>query len=554
MKKVFAILLAVCMLASVAAIFSIPAAAADKAWVVYGNAGDYRDSFNEENGDEYSNVPGYKYTFGVGLQTISPDWENTAPKLGVQTGEKVNLKDGVYMLVRIDEFSYDAGDKWFAFSISDTQYVNVGSGDKEEDGERVVGIIREPTATNLAPIQWRYSNFVWDQSGIQMSTPKEDMFDENGCALLALEITWDPSKETYSVNINGAKATATTIAWMNEHFADGYAYVGINLFNGKQGGDAGLTVLKYGTSKLSAMTPFYLDSQKPEKKEDLYKIAEIAGADTVPEGKPAIFINGSSETSDSKFTVTGSDTLTLTEEGYKHIVADRTEAQVYFSVKNSVSYDIKDFPVGLVLTRNYCNCEDDCWAYEQAKIYLMSGADIAPDGFRCVSATPASGDTSIKCEDGDYLFYVVNFAEAPLTADAEGRIHGIRFDLLGIDVTTPGKNEFDICFAAFFRNETDATNYAYEFLGIDPNAQPETDTETETETDTETETETETATETETQTESETETDAKTETKAPVTGDDAATSGGCFGTVGFGAIAIVAVVAVAGFVTLKKKD
>ena len=182
----------------------------------------------------------------------------------------------------------------------------------------------------------------------------------------------------------------------------------------------------------------------------------------------------------------------------------------------------------------------------------MSGADIAPDGFRCVSATPASGDTSIKCEDGDYLFYLVNFAEAPLTADAEGRIHGIRFDLIDIDVTTPGKNEFDICFAAFFRNETEAKNYAYEFLGIDPNAQPETDTETETETATETETET--ATETETNTEPGDETEAKTETQAPVTGDDAATSGGCFGTVGFGAIAIVAVVAVAGFVTLKKKD
>ena len=556
MKKIFAIMLAVCMLASAFAIFSIPASAAENAWVVYGNAKDYRSDFNEAYGDEYSNVPGYQYIYGEGLKTISPNWENTAPKVGVQTGEKVNLKNGVYMLVRIDEFSYTASDKWFAFSISDTQYVNVGSESKEKDGERVVGLIRSD-ATSMSQVQWRHSNYQWSGTSNMTAADNEKFVD--GKAMLELVITWDSGKSTYNVTINGAPIHETALKWMNEHFADGEAYVGINIQNNEKGGDAGLTVLKYGENEATAIAPYYADSQEPENKEYLYQIADIEDANTVATNEPAIILNGSRDMSDSKTTTKNDGITSLTEEGYKHIAADRTKVEISFSVKNSVSYNITDFPVVLVLTRNLCTCTaDECWAFEEANMYLMAGEDIAAGDDRKVSGFTPAVDNAIECDDGNYLYFMVDVSEEEKTADAEGRINGIRFDVTGIDITTPGKNEFDICFVAFFRNAEEAESYVNAYLGVGGEGGEGNETESTPAVDTETEstpavdTESESASESVSAEQSETEPKVETESKEN-TGDEPA-SGGCFGTVGFGAIAIVAVAAVAGFVTLKKKD
>ena len=543
MKKIFAILLAVCMLASVAAIFSIPAAAVENAWVVYGNAKDYREDFDEEYGDEYSNVPGYEYV-ADGLQTISPEWETTAPKVGVQTGDKVDLKAGVYMLVRIDEFSYDAADKWYAFSISDTKYVNVGSENAEKDGERIVAMVRGNDGNTMRnEVEFRYSNYKYDaKKGMQTSADKR--YDADGKELLELVITWDGS--SYNVTVNGAEITDVAKAWMNEHFADGEAYVGINIQNAKKGGDAGLTVLKYGTTADSALVPSYNDSQEPVKNESRYTIAPIADASTVAAGEPAIFLNGSNTLSDSKATIKDSEITKLSEEGYHQISSDRDRMQITFNVKNSVSYNVKDFPVVLVLTRDFCNCGSEvCYANEKPDMYLMAGDEVAAADNRKISGILPATYEPIECDDGNYLYFTVNLAEEATTADAEGRINGIRFDVNKIDLNNPGKNEFDICFVAFFRNEDEAAAYVYSYLGVDD---PGVDNKPQTETETQTEDQTESQTETEAQTQ------AQTEPQTSTTDNDNASSGGCTGTVGFGAIAIVALASVAGFVTLKKKD
>ena len=144
-----------------------------------------------------------------------------------------------------------------------------------------------------------------------------------------------------------------------------------------------------------------------------------------------------------------------------------------------------------------------------------------------------------------------------------GRINATRFDFF-VDMGTPGANEFDVVMQGFFRNTEDAVAYAEAYLAangwepeggdVETDPTPDTDTSESAPAGSETETapaggETESA-----PAGSETETaPAGSETETAPAGDNTA-SGGCFGTVGFGAIAIVAVAAVAGFVTLKKKD
>ena len=568
MKKIFAILLAVCMLASAFAIFSIPAAASDDAWVVYGNARDYRDDFNEMYGDEYSNLPGYKYV-SDGLQTISPNWENTSPRIGVQTGQKVNLKNGVYMRVRIDDFSMDASDKWYAFSISDTQYVDVGSTNKERDGERIIGMIRGNASDMRSEVEWRQSNYIFSGKS-SMSIEAADRYDEDGNEYVTLVIGWDGS--TYSVTVNGAPMAPGAVKWMNEHFADGEAYVGINIYNNKKGGEAGLTVVAFGETEMSAFPPSYNESQEPINYENRYAIAPIADPSTVPAGQPGVLINGSRDESDSKTTVKGDGIYSLTEDNYIHVTSDRDDVETSFTVKNSVSVDIRDFPVAIVLTRNLCTCDSQsCWAMEKTEMYIMAGDDVSASNDRMVPAISAGVNEPIECEDGNYLYFMINFLDVENTQDVEGRINALRFDIPRIKTNTPGRNEFDLCFVAFFRTQDEARAYVNEYLGIDDEGQnQEQSSESESVDNSEQSSESESVDNSEQSSESESnsETESKVETNAPAgnetesesepttpdgDGDDNASSGGCFGAVGFGAIAIVTAAAVAGFVTFKKK-
>ena len=145
----------------------------------------------------------------------------------------------------------------------------------------------------------------------------------------------------------------------------------------------------------------------------------------------------------------------MTEENYIHIVSDRTTQMIGMSVKNSVSYDINDFPVLLVLTRNLCTCpvEDYCFCFESCALYIMAGDDIAASddrSIRDVNANEFANGEAFEIDGDSYLYFCVDASEEA-GWDADGRINSIRFDISQIDITTPGKNEFDVCFAAFFR-------------------------------------------------------------------------------------------------------
>ena len=114
---------------------------------------------------------------------------------------------------------------------------------------------------------------------------------------------------------------------------------------------------------------------------------------------------------------------------------------------------------------------------------------------------------------------------------------------------TPGANEFEVVMQCFFRTVEDAEAYVEAYLADKGWVKEEVaDDPTDTETDPQ-ETEPQ---ETEPQETDPVTQDTDNQTDAGNADDNA--SGGCFGTVGFGAIAIVAVAATAGYITFKKKD
>jgi hypothetical protein len=217
----------------------------------------------------------------------------------------------------------------------------------------------------------------------------------------------------------------------------------------------------------------------------------------------------------------------------------------YWKVDSDVSYDIAEFPVVLCITKNLCSCkmEDGCNAFESANVYVCTGDNVTPSPNCHVKGVDIGYDAyDINGDNYLYFFYDTSLDNGKFT----GRINGTRFDF-GIDMDNPGANEFEIVLQAFFRTTEEAEAYAEEvFKGLGWTDDPVTppvggDTEPVDPTDS---------------TEEPVE-DTKEETTKPVQNENEGgeqTSGGCASTIGFGAIAVVAVVAATGFVAFKKKD
>ena len=574
MKKIISVAIVAAMLLSLLCVFTaIPASAAvEGMWNVYSVAGDYY--LEDKEDDEFAAVPGYEYT-DEGLKVIPADWSDHSPKFGVHTKDVVDLKEGVYFEVRIDDFTY-SGDKWFSISVADKPYAAPGTTNVEKYGESMTTLIRPDDNGKIAAVEWRYGAFQWSDR-TSMTTPDEEKYDENGKPILALTITWDGT--TYAMDINGAPAPDTTIAYMNEHYADGEAYVGINLMNSNKGGTAACTILKFGTSKEDAETPVGEDSAEPTPwKGD--PIAEIADPSTVPEGQPAIYMNGSRTLSDSKSSTgrKGTGNTKLNEDGTFHYTALSSNAEISFAPKNEISYSIDDFPVIVALTKNFCTCDmDECMAFESADMYVITGEFVGADDKHKASEINMCYDTIFK--DGDsYLYFYVDTSE-DINWDAEGRFNGARLDLNGVLFDTPGRNGFDVCFMALFRSVEEAEAYVLNWIGVEeedetdaPVGGDETDApvggdETDApvggdETDapvggSETDApvggdETNAPAGNETQAPDKTDDNNKGEANVPTTGDDT-TGGGCGAFVGFGAIAVIALIAGVGFAAFKKE-
>ncbi len=595
MKKILSILLVSVMLISTLVIFALPMSAAKGEWSVYTTKEQYLDDYVGVMHD----IPGYEYT-DEGLKMIPAEWADSSPWGTVQTSDKVNLQDGVYLQVRVDEFTYTAGDKWFAFSFWDQQnpsHMSVS----DEHGYGCETLIR--ISNGSAEVVDDLSTWAGGATRLEWFTDVEEnarikctdnidtlfkmyknKFDDQKRPIITIEVQWDDTKEQLAVSVNGSPAPETYNKALTEYFAeDNYmAYVGFAMQNSEVGGTVGCTVLKFGTSSDDATAPVGDDKQAP--KAFLNTTVPIEDASSVPAGEPAIRLTGSnldSHVAGKPASVFG-NRVVVNDDGSVNVTGNASNlSSSTYIVENSYSYDIVDFPIALIIVRNLCTCtygdidfdgvlDEMCVCNEKINTYIRAGAVIADENnlFR----TTAVEDLEAPCKDADgnnYIYFIVDYSDLTseeMTDRLEGRINGIRIDTFSqtLKGNDPDRNNYDVCEVDFCRSREEAVACFNAFMekvgGTGVETPEDTDTEEPSETPSETPSEdpTEAPTDNSDDKESEAPTKApdKTETEASTNADSGNKSdddnGGCGSIVGVGAL-FVAVIAGMGLVSFRKK-
>ena len=547
MKKLLSIMLAMAMILSVVIIAAIPTAAVDGDWTVVAQA---KQESGEVDENKQNSVAGYEYT-ADGLHIISPNFAGQNPWVRFVSKSKIDLKEGVYMEIRIDEYNYTPGDRWLNVMFWDQQLMTPGDSNYGE-GAQFLLRPNQQAGTNYTGTAWATGGFN-QLKNVFTEHPMDVREDEKHYLNVAL--SWDEANSTYVYTVNGVSAPADFITYMNEKFGeDSEAYVGFCFQHNTAGENISCTMTKFGTSAETATTPAGDDSKAPIDNSTNFVAAPVVENPTFEAGKPGILMNADLENSDT-YDIPGAamgETLTVNADGTMKVVAKNSATSTgTWLVQNATSYAIEDLPIAMMVTRNLCTCSEEdladnngiCYASEESDVYLMTGEKLSADN-NCMTYAEVSWDAYVIGED-TYLSVMLDASD--MGEIFSGRINGVRFDFKGVDVTTPGANTFDICFVAFFATVEDANEYFEAYLTSlgweDPNAGADEET---------TEEETTVAGEDETTVAGEDETtvaggnnSGSTETPAKK---------GCKGVVGFGAVAVVAVATVAGFVSFKKKE
>lgn len=577
MKKLLSVLLASAMILSLVFVCMITASASVEGdWDVYANKGTYR----AENEQDKKPVPGYEYTED-GLHMIPADWSDTSPWGIFQTKEQVDLRQGVYMEVRIDNFTYD-GDKWFGFNIWEEKIDEFPhETDKSSIGlEALVRINGNKEITSI-PVNSHVEYGTATATTYMNTAGVKNNFDSEGRPIITFQITWSEA-EGYNVIINGATLTKSDAKTMTDLFDgpdnDGHAYISFSLQNSIKGGTVECTILKFGTSPTDCDTPTGDDSAEPINNKIV--IADIADPNTVPEGDPAIFINGSKEASDisGKPGSTNNSIISINDDNTINVKTTSGWASVSISVDNEVSYDVDDFPIMLIITKNFCTCAwqdgfPSCTCAEMPTVITMAGDTIAADSANTIKAISYLWEPIYDEEGNMYSYFVGDWTEY------SGRINGLRFDIYGVKFGEVGRDNFDIMNVTFFRSIEEADAYFNDYLieiGViegevttEPPVSEETDSEEASETDDESESEedskqndnetgsaaqpVESTEGSDSNQESEpVESESKVESDKTPSATKQSAKSGCGGTVGLGSMAIISVFT-ALIVTFKKK-
>ena len=531
-KRIIALLLCAVMLLSMIPVMAISTAAAtDGIWTTYRFAGEYPDPDEEEDPNEeptiYKPEAGYEYT-SEGFSVIGADYKNTTPSLTVITKEKQDIKDGIYLQFRIDDYSYDGGtgaDQWICLSLTTGEKVAPGSTSYGGGWLTLVRGIGDGNCSMLPHLtDPKTEDFGGTFNNIGIVNGSAPM-DEEGREIYTLEVTWTGSE--YEIKVNGVvqPGAAQATALLEKLDSNGQFYVGVNMQAGVKNGTAAITVLKYGTSEADATKPVGDDSKQPE--ENQMEIAEIQDPTTIPANQPAML--WTPET----YNIKGGNNCTFTALGDNTWRVTATDSLVFFNFnpKRSWSWDAVDFPVFGIMVKNL-------WV-DGGTVWYAAGEVTGAQNDCTFPMSVYDGE--FYGEDEDYIFIPVD-----LTDLWEGRINTIRLDLTLSDEAT---REFDILFAGMFRTVEEGIAYAngyMENLGVGAAPTEEETTEAPTEpTDEET-----TAAPADGET-----------TAAPADGETTAATNdttapteekGCGAVVGFGAVAVLAAAAAA--VALKKKD
>ena len=560
MEKTISFILVLIMLVAAFAVAAVPASAADGEWTVYAPPAQTKDDYE----GTLKAVPGYEYT-SDGFHIIPGDWTDDTAWAAMRTKEPVSLLDGIYLEVRVDAFSYEASDSWINLNLWDT--ANMAPGDsKYGQGFQTLIRPRFDDATGkyyVEDIQWFMRGFERVYPSAELQPAEKIYVADDGTLTLRLELL--PTDNGYSIFVNGGPAPAEINEWFSQFFKterDNEAYVGVVMSSSLKSGTAECTITKFGTSKETALVPMGDDTVAPQASTH-QESAPIIDSSTVPEGQPCLIYTGDKANSDTRICGTSDGDTYYIEDDFcvRAVTTNNAMAVVTFSTDKEASYDIDDFPVMMVLTKNYCTCDDpeNCYAIETMYAYVMAGDKIAP-GKDCKTPEFDICWSPIVVEDGEkagsYLYFTYDLSDERVI-ELSGRIRGMQLFFTEVAYTEAGRNGVSVAMVAFFRSIADVEPFVYNYLGVDGGASSgdETNAPTEEPTVETTEAITEEITEEQTEAKTEKQTEAKTEAKTEKQTEkaSAAAEGGCGSMIGTGAFVVILSLAVGASAIFHKK-
>lgn len=420
-------------------------------WTTYRSAAEY--DLTQEEELNFTPAPGYEYD-EEGLHLISPKYQNTTVFGTLQSKEVISLKDGFYMELRVDDFSYGGedgtADNYISFHLWNRAKITPGA---TQYGQGWLSLIRHKDGVSA-------ESFTSDTSfNYQGSTAIEPARDPNGKAIYTLEVTNDGTNYTVmvcGVPVEGGEAITTLLNSLN---TDGEFYVGASFWSAVTNGTLSATLLKCGASKETATAPAGSDSKEPEDTGCGYP--GFIDPDKVPQNHPAMVFDasGSSWTGDIP-----QEGLTLDRQGNNSFLVTAKDREGYFlwEVKRSLSYEAQDFPVIAILLEDQQGIVNDLTLRFSTGIHMTDTEDHSLR-YHLSGITKATYGI-----DGEYTLAVIDLKEA-LSEDVyenhwSGRINNLRLDFheMNMDPTSEEVygNAFWLHWVAVFRSVDEAEAYA----------------------------------------------------------------------------------------------
>ncbi len=449
---------------------SIPVSAASASfageWNVYAGSEDYPDADDPDGYVDplWRSIPGKEYTEN-GLEIVVPDWSDYAPKATLQTKTAVDLRKGVYLEVRIDDFSYaESYDKSVKLTLSQVS-LDYQAAD-EYDLPIYAEIVIHPDENrsieeNGVYVACKYPGE--DMGNVEIGghfTP-QTIVDETGKPVYIFAITYDERTDSVNLNVNGMDINTEEIACFSEYIwaLDYRMYVGVTAQNNVKGGIVDFSILKYGTDKETAEIPIGNDDTEPINRKCTY--AEPGDSAAVPENQPAIWINASPD-SDTAYKLTG----TRQVSDATRINWNRDVNKLHAKVRSDKTYMIEDFPYAMVMLRNYCTCDwwDNNGDWEITREDFECSCKETMTSSVIVGDIIQGGEYKISSEMSSYLsgqynigydwysYFIVDYTDGISSGEYSGRINGIDITMNGFRTTESERTEFDLIGIGWFRS------------------------------------------------------------------------------------------------------
>ena len=416
----------------------------------------FRDPKDYDKTEAFCPAAGYTYT-ADGFTIVPANYTDITPYLSISSKEKVNIKDGVYLEFRVDDYSYEASDHWISFSLWDTLNARPGN---DKHGQGWLCLNRTPGQGAAGACQ----SFPEDVTKLFGQTTITPRVDEDGREIYTLEIEWDGN--AYDIKVCGVTVGASATG-VTDHLEtldpNGEFYVGIHMSATIKSGVAAGTITKFGTSKDDATVPTGSDKKDPEENRNL--IADFEDCPAPEAGKPALLWDANKSSMNSDPLGSGVDIAAKGDMSY-HFKMQSELAYFNWNIKGELSYKAEEYPVLAIMFRDFLHEGGSLWWYTGEFL----GAD--DDHMLTWSAYGTGEDgqySSIYGEDEEYTLIIIDLATAK---DWGGRINGLRVDFAS-NYWENLDGEWDVCYMGMFDTVENAQKYADDYTGMSAVTEPE---------------------------------------------------------------------------------